>query len=147
MPETTGGRRTVCWDLPPDLAMIGKTRHMVNEILISWALHELADDIVLVVAELLANAIVYGKPPVRLSLETEAEELRIQVTDHGPEHPRQLDLGIEAIHGRGLTIVEALAHQTGITPLPDTPGKTIWARWHILPQATAPRDGAPCQPR
>ncbi|MEV7968532.1 ATP-binding protein [Sphaerisporangium sp. NPDC088356] len=131
MPEAPEGPRTVCWDLPPDLSMVGKTRSMVNEILISWALHTLADDVILVVGELLANAITYGEPPVRLSLSAEAEGLRVQVTDHGRDQPRRLDLGIEAVHGRGLTIVEALAHECGATRLPDGPGKTVWARWHL----------------
>ncbi|WP_405145076.1 ATP-binding protein [Sphaerisporangium sp. NBC_01403] len=135
MPETPGGLRTVCWDLPHDLAIVGTTRSMVNATLSSWALQDLADDVVLVVGELLANAIGYGKPPVRLSLWAETGELCVRVTDHGPEQPRHLDLGIDADHGRGLTIVDALAHETGITQLPDTPGKTVWARWHLSPQA------------
>lgn len=41
---------------------------MVRETLTRWALPSLADDVVLVVGELLANAITYGDPPVRLSV-------------------------------------------------------------------------------
>ena len=123
------GLRTVCWDLPHDLSMIGKTRGMVNDTLAAWALGELADDVVLVVDELLANAINYGDPPIRLSLWASAGELCVRVTDHGSARPRHLDLGIDAIHGRGLTIVAALSHSHGITPLPDAPGKTVWACW------------------
>ncbi|WP_405147161.1 ATP-binding protein [Sphaerisporangium sp. NBC_01403] len=132
MPDSTpDGARTVCWDLPRDLSMIGKTRSMVSEILVAWALQSFADDVILVVGELLANASTYGEPPVRLSLSAEAEGLCVQVTDHGRDQPRRLDLGIEAVHGRGLTIVEALAHECGATPLPNGPGKTVWARWHL----------------
>ncbi|MEU8268123.1 ATP-binding protein [Sphaerisporangium sp. NPDC049002] len=85
-------------------------------------------------SELLANAITYGEPPVRLSLWLGRGELCVRVTDHGPDQPRHLDLGIEAIHGRGLTIVDALAHDCGLTPLPDGPGKTVWARWRLSSQ-------------
>ncbi|WP_214410062.1 ATP-binding protein [Sphaerisporangium fuscum] len=133
MPETPdGGLRTVCWDLPGDLSMIGKARGMVKEILAAWALPDhLADDVVLAVGELLANAMTYGKPPVRLSLWQRGGELCVRVSDHGPEQPRHLDLGIEAVHGRGLAIVAALAHEHGITPLPDGPGKTVWALWRV----------------
>ncbi|MEU9887767.1 ATP-binding protein [Sphaerisporangium sp. NPDC051011] len=136
MPETQDGvLRTVCWDLPDDLSMIGKARGMVKEVLTAWALPDLADDVVLAVGELLANALTYGRPPVRLSLWLGTADLCVRVTDHGPERPRHLNLDIEAVHGRGLAIVEALAHDTGVTPLPDSPGKTVWARWHLPPRA------------
>ncbi|MEV7964785.1 ATP-binding protein [Sphaerisporangium sp. NPDC088356] len=135
MPETPDGPRSVCWDLPHDLSMVGKTRSMVNEILTTWDLQHLADDIVLVTGELIANAIMYGEPPVRLTLSVGNGELHLQVTDHGPEQPRHLDLGLEALHGRGLTIVEALAHASGVTQLPDTPGKTVWAYWRLPSRA------------
>ncbi|MFI6455615.1 ATP-binding protein [Streptosporangium amethystogenes] len=123
--------RTVCWDLPHDLPIVGKARAMVRETLTAWALHHLVDDAVLVAGELLANAIVHGEPVVRLSLRASADEFQIQVTDRGPGQPRHLTLDPESLHGRGLTIVRALAHDTGVTPLPDHPGKTVWARWRL----------------
>lgn len=132
MPDMPDGSRAVCWDLPHDLSMVGKTRGMVRETLDSWALPVAADDVILAVSELLANAIVHGEPPIRLALSAQARELLVQVTDHGTERPRHLDLGIEAVHGRGLTIVDTLAHVSGTTTHPGHPGKTIWARW-ILP--------------
>ncbi|WP_214413523.1 ATP-binding protein [Sphaerisporangium fuscum] len=130
MTEVPAGLRTACWDLPPDLSVIGKTRGMVSDVLVSWSLRPLADDVVLVVGELLANAISYGRPPVRLDLSA-AEDLRVQVTDHGPAQPRRLDLGIDAVHGRGLAIIEALADECGVIPLHGTPGKTVWACWRL----------------
>lgn len=131
MPATPDDPRTVCWTLPHELSIVGKARGMVNETLISWALQSIADDVVLVAGELLANAITHGEPLVRLSLWAGADELCVRVTDHGPEQPRHLDLGVEAVHGRGLTIVEALADDSGVTPLLHRPGKTVWARWDI----------------
>ncbi|MFC4533289.1 ATP-binding protein [Sphaerisporangium dianthi] len=129
--QAPDGPRTVWWDLPDDPAMIGKTRAMVKEVLDAWALRPLTDDVVLVVTELLANAMTYGRPPVRLTIDAEDDELRVQVTDRGSERPRRLRLDVEAIHGRGLTIVEHLADAYGITPLTDAPGKTVWATWRL----------------
>ncbi|GAA3800437.1 hypothetical protein GCM10022226_20050 [Sphaerisporangium flaviroseum] len=133
MPQTPDGSRVVCWDVPCDLSMVGKTRSMVNETLTGWTLRHLADDVVLVVGELLANAIAYGRPPVAISISTESGRLCVQVTDHGPGQPRLLDLGTDAVHGRGLVIVAALAHECGVTELVRTPGKIVWARWHLSP--------------
>ncbi|MFC6085090.1 ATP-binding protein [Sphaerisporangium aureirubrum] len=136
MQETQdGGSRAVCWDLTDDLSMVGKTRAMVRETLTAWAAPVAADDVVLVVGELLANALTYGEPPVRLSLWLGAGALCVRVTDRGAEPPRHLDLDVEAVHGRGLIIVDALADDTGVTPLPDGRGKTVWCRWHLPARA------------
>ncbi|GGL13284.1 hypothetical protein Sme01_69580 [Sphaerisporangium melleum] len=132
MPEMRdGGLRTVCWDVPHDLSVIGKMRGMVREVLGAWDLAELTDDVVLAVAELLANAVGHGAPPIRLSLWLSGGDFCVRVTDHGPEQPRYLELDLEAVHGRGLAIVAALATDTGVTSLPDGLGKTIWARWRL----------------
>ncbi|MER6829472.1 ATP-binding protein [Streptosporangium sp. NPDC000563] len=130
-PHPTDDPRAVYWDLPHDLPIVGKARAMVSETLTAWALHHLTDDAVLVAGELLANAIVHGEPVVRLSLWADADEFQVQVTDRGPGQPRHLTLDPESLHGRGLAIVRALAHDTGVTPLPDRPGKTVWARWRL----------------
>ncbi|GAA3809508.1 hypothetical protein GCM10022226_32300 [Sphaerisporangium flaviroseum] len=138
MDERPDGLRTVCWDLPNELAVVGKTRRLVRDVLIAWTLSDLADDVALVVGELLANAINYGAPPIRLSLWAGADDLCLRITDHGPELPHQLHLGLEACHGRGLPIVEALTDDYGITPFRDTHGKTVWARWCRSPIRTPP---------
>jgi anti-sigma regulatory factor (Ser/Thr protein kinase) len=129
MLDTPDGLRTVCWDLPDNLWMIGKTRRLVNDVLINWGMRSLADDVVIVVGELLANAVTYGEPPIRLSLWAGNDGLCVRVTDHGPDQPRVLDLGVEAVHGRGLAIVATLAHDYGITRTANKQGKTVWARW------------------
>lgn len=133
MNATPAGLRTVGWDLPHDLAVVGKARHMANEILTTWGFGDQADDVILVVGELLGNAISHGAPPIRLSLWATESHLCVRVTDHGTGTPRALDLGLDAVHGRGLPIVAALADDHGVIPLPNGPGKTIWARWRALP--------------
>lgn len=138
MHQTPDGLRAACWDLPYDPSIVGKARRVVGETLATWAFTHLADDVVLVVGELLANAITYGEPPVRLSMWAGVGELCVRVTDHGPDQPRHLDLGVEAVHGRGLTIVDALADDSGVTPLSDGPGKTAWARWRLPSPTVSP---------
>ncbi|MFC6087237.1 ATP-binding protein, partial [Sphaerisporangium aureirubrum] len=129
MVESPDDLRVVCWDLPNTLAMIGEARRDVSRTLVDWGLEPLAEDVVLVASELLANAVTYGEPPIRLSLWATPSSLSIRVTDHGPDRPRLLHLAPDALHGRGLTIVTALAPDHGTTPTPNPPGKTVWARW------------------
>ncbi|GII85946.1 hypothetical protein Ssi03_39360 [Sphaerisporangium siamense] len=125
------GLRTVCWDLPDNLPMIGKARRLVKDVITHWGAGEVVDDVVLVVGELLANAVTHGEPPIRLSLWSTRQDLCVRVTDHGRELPRHLNLAVEALHGRGLAIVAALAHDHGVTRPPDGSGKTVWARWRL----------------
>jgi anti-sigma regulatory factor (Ser/Thr protein kinase) len=129
--ETLDRSNAACWELPDDLSVTGETRHKVTDILTTWGVGDLMDDVILVVGELLANAVTYGEPPIRLALSSRSDELRVQVTDHGTDQPRELDLGIDATHGRGLAIVAALAGDHGVTRPPDGPGKTVWARWRF----------------
>ncbi|GII75528.1 hypothetical protein Sru01_05100 [Sphaerisporangium rufum] len=132
------GARTAGWEVPDDLAAVGKVRGMVRDVLAEWGLAGLADDVVLVAGELLANASTHGRPPVRLGLAMDGGRLLVQVTDHGAGRPRRLDLGTAATHGRGLAIVAALADEYGTARAEDMadraaamPGKTVWASWHV----------------
>ncbi|WP_262850388.1 ATP-binding protein [Sphaerisporangium corydalis] len=137
-----GGLRVGCWDVPCRPASVSRVRRMVRDTCRIWDVPgRMADDLVLVVGELLGNAVVYGRPPVMLSLWSTGEELCVRVTDDGPEDPRRLDLGPAAPHGRGLTIVEALADRWGVARAPGGTGKTVWAAWHrpaaVVPAPTA----------
>ncbi|MDH2426594.1 ATP-binding protein [Sphaerisporangium sp. TRM90804] len=138
MPETPDGIRTVRWNLPHHLAMIPRARATTARLLTDWGLHDLQDDVILTVDELLANAVNYGDPPITLAMQATTEALTVEVTDHSPGKVRHLDLGPEALHGRGLTIVTALTHDHGVTPLTPGPGKTVWAHWKLTPPATPP---------
>ncbi|MFC7387217.1 ATP-binding protein [Sphaerisporangium rhizosphaerae] len=142
MPDSTPDARVVNWELPHDLSMAGKARGMVRETLLSWGLQALADDVVLATGELLANALAYGAPPIGLALSARGDELRVEVTDHGRGRPRRLDLGVEAVHGRGLAIVEALAAECGVTTRSGVVGKTVWARWRVPARCAPPAQDA-----
>ncbi|MEO3809648.1 ATP-binding protein [Sphaerisporangium sp. B11E5] len=129
MPPIPTGLRAAVLEIPHDPAAISGARTQVKEVLSAWGLAELTDDVVLVVGELLGNAVCHGAPPVRVSLWATPRDFCVRVTDRGPEMPRRLHLGPEAVHGRGLAIVAALADECGVIPLPGQTGKTVWARW------------------
>ncbi|MEV6979976.1 ATP-binding protein [Sphaerisporangium sp. NPDC051017] len=126
-----GKLHAASWDIPHDLATVPGARRQVRRALSRWTLEELADDVALVVGELLANAICHGAPPIRLSLWRTRGVLCVRVTDHGMGHPHQLDPEPESVHGRGLAIVAALAGEFGVFSLPNRPGKVAWARWTV----------------
>ncbi|MFK4863779.1 ATP-binding protein [Streptomyces sp. CSMPJR101] len=92
---------------------------------------EAHDTVVLVVAELAANAVLHGRVPGRdfaLSLSCDAGRgvVRIEVTDTHPALPARKAPGTDEDGGRGLVLVDALAADWGVRDRLG-PGKTVWA--------------------
>ncbi|MGW1618479.1 ATP-binding protein [Streptomyces sp. NPDC002172] len=95
------------------------------------------DDIVLIVAELTANAVRHGHVPgrdfhLRVNAPAGARLVRVEVSDtraervpHGPGAA-----GTEET-GRGLLLVSYLATRWAWHPRPDGPGKTVWAEYAL----------------
>jgi anti-sigma regulatory factor (Ser/Thr protein kinase) len=87
---------------------------------------ELKDPVLLVVSELVTNAVSQGDGPVRVTLEAEAGSLRIEVFDSGHRMPSLADSGVDDTGGRGLHLVDAVSDAWGV--LEELHGKTVWAR-------------------
>ncbi|MDT0403972.1 ATP-binding protein [Streptomyces edwardsiae] len=94
------------------------------------------DAIVLIVAELSANAVQHGHVPGRdfhLGLHATPDGVRVEVTDtraeRGPRRPTALEESDET--GRGLLLVSHLATHWNWHPRPDGPGKTVWAEYSL----------------
>ncbi|GAA1261576.1 hypothetical protein GCM10009677_11440 [Sphaerisporangium rubeum] len=136
------GVRAAVLEIPHDAAAISGARDQVKEVLRAWQITELTDDVLLVVGELLGNAVRHGAPPIRVSLWGTPRDFCVRVTDQGAEMPRLLHLDTEAVHRRGLAIVAALADEYGVNPLPGGTGKTVWAKWKRI-SVTALHAGKP----
>ncbi|MCR6490780.1 ATP-binding protein [Amycolatopsis sp. OK19-0408] len=104
----------------------------------SWAQDLLGDvdgetraDAVLVLDELVSNALHHGAAPARVRLVREPGCLRIEVTDGSrrPARPRTPD----RTGGRGLVLVEACARGWGQWWHGD--GKTVWAELPVTAAA------------
>ncbi|MCU7826830.1 ATP-binding protein [Kitasatospora sp. DSM 101779] len=87
-----------------------------------------ADDVLLVTCELLTNAYCHTPGPICLDLDLDHGVLTVAVTDASPRPPVVRPYRPQQPHGHGLHIVERLAVDWGVTPLPS--GKTVWA---VLP--------------
>jgi anti-sigma regulatory factor (Ser/Thr protein kinase) len=89
---------------------------------------ELAEDVMLVAGELVANALEHGRPPVVLHAVSQQPHLVVvEVIDGGP--PMELapaPSAVGAVRGRGLAIVQALADEWGVRGTGR--GKSVWAR-------------------
>jgi anti-sigma regulatory factor (Ser/Thr protein kinase) len=77
----------------------------------------LLDDVELMTAEAVANAVLHGSGLVTVTVATDGRLLRVEVADDGPAHAdphgrHRLD------HGRGLTVIDALAGEWGLDQSP-----------------------------
>ena len=85
---------------------------------------ETIDSAELMLSELVTNAVVHGFGPIELELGREADFIRAAVTDTSPRLPTSRTPAEFDPHGRGLHIVQALAHDWGVAEH-DT-GKSVW---------------------
>ncbi|WP_329379657.1 ATP-binding protein [Streptomyces sp. NBC_01716] len=122
------------WCLPDtDLTQAADARRKATGVLEGWRLpRATVDDAVLVVCELVTNALRHGRSPVRIALHRGVHlghgALTISVSDQGkiayPSGPEE-DLVHAGENGRGLSIVAALAQAHGYEGGSST---TFWAR-------------------
>ncbi|MGW7402678.1 SpoIIE family protein phosphatase [Streptomyces sp. NPDC054833] len=84
------------------------------------------DTVLLVVSELVTNALVHTGGQVRLDLTLVNHRLRVAVADASPRTPmKPTNIGWEATGGRGILLVEAVSVAWGTLPV--SGGKQVWA--------------------
>ena len=123
-------RDTVRAELAADLTSARQARSAIRQALTAWRMDHLSGDAELLASELVANAAEHGDgQPISLALRRHPGPggrpgITCEVTDTSPAMPRRTDPEPDAERGRGLAIVAALAHSTGVRTTPG--GKTTW---------------------
>lgn len=123
-------QRQAAWNLPlPPHKIASRQAHRV----LDWALEDwgvngdVADNIRIVVLELVTNALTHSLDVFRLALRLDGDEVLIEVWDCTDAPPIvTLPDGLSD-NGRGMFLVEALCKEWGVTYETDG-GKTVWAR-------------------
>ncbi|MDG5806314.1 SpoIIE family protein phosphatase [Streptomyces ossamyceticus] len=111
------------WRVPQ---AVGQARRYTRRVLRAWGIRDEADAVLLVVSELVTNALVHTDGRVRLDLTLLHDRLRVAVADTSPRTPiKPTSIGWEATGGRGILLVEAMASAWGTVPA--SGGKQVWA--------------------
>ncbi|MDX2936735.1 SpoIIE family protein phosphatase [Streptomyces ipomoeae] len=129
----------VAWRLP-DAVM--HARRFTARILRRWQVEEAADAVLLVVSELVTNALVHTQGQVRLDLILRGDRVRVCVSDSSPRAPaKPVIVDWEATGGRGLLLVEAMSESFGSVPVAG--GKQVWSEIVVPGREAAPADSGP----
>ncbi|MER5863340.1 ATP-binding protein [Kitasatospora sp. NPDC002040] len=135
-PTLNGHGPTAALTLPPSgqrrrLPLAGQRRPVaaarafVRTALDDWSWPD-QGDIVLLVAELVANSLLHADGPLELALDANGQRLRIEVSDGSPVLPAAREPHLPARPGgHGLHIVAGTSDRWGAAPQPW--GKTVWA--------------------
>ncbi|MEU1854118.1 SpoIIE family protein phosphatase [Streptomyces sp. NPDC019990] len=111
------------WRVPQ---AVGHARRFTRRTLRSWGVTEDVDVVLLVVSELVTNALVHTDGRVRMDLTLIGSRIRVAVADASPRSPvRPASIGWEATGGRGVLLVEAVSAAWGTLPV--SGGKQVWA--------------------
>ncbi|MFF1448450.1 SpoIIE family protein phosphatase [Streptomyces sp. NPDC058274] len=111
------------WRVPE---AVRHARRFTRRTLRQWGVAEEPDAVLLVVSELVTNALVHTDGQVRLDLTLINSRLRVAVADNSPRTPiKPTSIGWEATGGRGILLVEAMSATWGTVPV--SGGKQVWS--------------------
>lgn len=125
-------------DLDPGLGAPRSARTALRAWLVADGATGLEERVLLVASELVTNAAIHARTPLRLSYAASSSSVEVGVHDgvravlRVPEMPGPgpgLDRGPDLLvpGGRGLSIVQTVADEWGVRAEGD--GKRVWARW------------------
>jgi anti-sigma regulatory factor (Ser/Thr protein kinase) len=114
-------------DLRVDGPDLRRAREQVCAALTGWDITNVitVHEALIVVSELVGNALRYGGEVVSVELDLRTDGIVISVLDSSPVLPRPRLAREDDEGGRGLQLVNALSVSWGAKPLPG--GKRVWA--------------------
>ncbi|MFE5911373.1 SpoIIE family protein phosphatase [Streptomyces wedmorensis] len=127
-PAVEAPRRTLMTIAQAEPERIAEAREQLRQLLHDWEDEDQLDSAVLMVSEMVTNVLVHTDGDALLVAEVACTEksrrLRVEVSDTSDELPHKRHPGEMASSGRGLVLMEMLAHAWGVDPRGE--GKAIW---------------------
>ncbi|OSP42202.1 MULTISPECIES: SpoIIE family protein phosphatase [unclassified Streptomyces] len=121
-------RRTALTVAQAEPERVSVARQQLRELLHDWSSPDQVDSAVLLLSEMLTNVLVHTDTDALLLAEVtgggDGRRMRVEVTDAGDDLPHMRRPGELASSGRGLVLIELLAHTWGVDPRGR--GKSIW---------------------
>jgi hypothetical protein len=118
-------RRPAVYRLPPHPIAAEQARVLTRLALADWNIPAVADNALLVAAELVTNAMKLGDV-CSIALSRQGGAVLIEVSDNSEASPDRRSLALDRVDGRGLLLVAACSKDWGWRP-DEQGGKTVWA--------------------
>jgi anti-sigma regulatory factor (Ser/Thr protein kinase) len=116
--------------LPAEVESVPRARHFVCSLLIDHRFSNLVEDVALVVSELATNAVRHANTPFTVALEQVGRSVLLTVSDGSPALPVRRAKDLFGAGGRGLTIVDLVSRDWGVTRRPGE-GKSVWVSFAL----------------
>ena len=121
--------------VPPQEASVGRARAFLADRVCQEHSAGLSATAVLLVSELVTNAVRHGGPPIDIEVICDqGADLQVRVRDAGPELPEVGDLDLAVEGGRGVAMVDLLSDAWGVDSHAGD-GKTVWFCLSTSPSA------------
>jgi anti-sigma regulatory factor (Ser/Thr protein kinase) len=132
--RTLGPDNTNAWTFANSPEIVSQARKKATDQLTRWGVSEdVIDNTVLIVSELVTNAVRYSEGPIELRLIL-GDTLVCEITDDSNTAPHlRRALNMDE-NGRGLFITAQLTQRWGVRPADQ--GKTLWAEQALTPTPT-----------
>ncbi|MEU1043262.1 ATP-binding protein [Streptomyces sp. NPDC005551] len=134
VPSAGGGARRL--DFEGESGVVPLARDFARQALYAWGWlpadgaewRAAAEDVLLVVSELVTNACLHAEGPDQLLIACDNKVLRIEVSDRGAGQPApRTPHRAGRPGGHGMFIVQRLCLDWGVVRHPGVEGKTVWA--------------------
>ncbi|MFF1405397.1 SpoIIE family protein phosphatase [Streptomyces sp. NPDC058294] len=112
-------------DYAPVSSAVPDARQLVSVVMREWGLRHLANDMMLIADEMVANAVRHARTPLRVELRRAGERVVLEVTDSSLEEPRLIVSHPGEFGHRGIFLVDAIASRWGTRWIDG--GKVVWA--------------------
>ncbi|MDR3082189.1 MAG: ATP-binding protein [Streptomyces sp.] len=134
--EPSGGRQVRRLSLNGRSGVVPLARDFTRQALYAWGWlpaagadwRAAAEDVLLVVSELVTNACLHAEGPDRLEITCDRKVIRIEVADCGAGQPApRTPHRVGRPGGHGMFIVQRLCLDWGVVRVPGVAGKSVWA--------------------
>lgn len=112
--------------LPTDLTAPAEARRFLRESGCTEHATSLLESAVLLVSEMVTNAVRHGGPPIVVEVDCDEVSLQVRVRDGSDVLPVARTPGLSDESGRGMVLLDLLSADWGVEPEPD--GKAVWFR-------------------
>jgi anti-sigma regulatory factor (Ser/Thr protein kinase) len=122
--------------LPAKADSVRKARELIRTLYAQGGVRADPDIVLLLVSELVSNAVLHAQGTVEVSAREVGDVLRVEVRDGSSVLPQVHDHSVDSTNGRGLRLVERLADRWGTEAAGPGHGKTVW--FEVGPAAARP---------